>query len=452
MKRSLSGWLALASALLGLGAQAQTPAAAPAANPANSAAKPSAEAHAPAPTGGAGRLPAGHPPSASPHGAAAGQDSSSAAADLPAGSVETLIIDGNENPVANTQVRLNIVFSKISEGESRSERFAKTDENGRVRFDALKVGSDFSYRVSVANGPANFISPQFMLSEATGHRVRLHLLPYTKDINSALVGMRGFVVLEPRDDVFQFQIVYYLFNVGSNAWVPEDVVLRLPTGYKAFRAQDAMGDAGFEEVEGQGARLKGTFPPGQHNIAFRFQLPKSAEPSISFRIQALPHVAELRVIAEASKKMSLQVSGFEEIRPDSMEGKRVLVTRKVMKRGEDPLEYADITLSGLPVPGAGRWYAALVAAGLAGLGFAAARGKLRLDSEGEDKQSRDVANAREILLNELVEVERARQSGDLGPRAYGDARRTLLDALTRLGSDALGGARAGKKKKAAVAS
>ena len=240
-----------------------------------------------------------------------------------------------------------------------------------------------------------------------------------------------------------------VFNVGSVTWVPNDVVLELPKGFKAFNAQRGMTDVGFEVVDGVGARLKGTFTPGQHDLSARFQVPKGTDESATFRMGTLPRVAELRVIAEASSQMRLEVDGFEQPQVAANQGKRVLVTRKLLERGDELEKGFTITLSGLPVPGYGRWIAVLLALGLGGIGIAAARGVLELGKESS--KTADLKNAREVLLGELVEVERSRERGDLGPRAYADARRVLLNALARLGPDVLEVSTARKKRRRAAA-
>jgi hypothetical protein len=257
------------------------------------------------------------------------------------------------------------------------------------------------------------------------------------------------VYIEPRDDVFVFELLYRVFNVGSVTWVPNDVVLELPKGFKAFNAQRGMTDVGFEVVDGVGARLKGTFTPGQHDLSARFQVPKGTDESATFRMGTLPRVAELRVIAEASSQMRLEVDGFEQPQVAANQGKRVLVTRKLLERGDELEKGFTITLSGLPVPGYGRWIAVLLALGLGGIGIAAARGVLELGKESS--KTADLKNAREVLLGELVEVERSRERGDLGPRAYADARRVLLNALARLGPDVLEVSTARKKRRRAAA-
>lgn len=417
---------------------------APAAPPAASAPSPSPSAQqAPAATASAPSAPAAGaqptaPPARAPRSHARPPANESAPApDLPAGTIEAVVLRADGSPIAGHEVRLGIMFQRISEGESRSERFARTDAAGRVRFEGLETGSNYSYRVTLKSGPAEYASMPFPLA-GTGHRVKLHVFPVTRNIREALVGMRGFLYIEPRDDIFQFQVLYRVFNIGAVTWVPDDVVMRLPPGFKAFSGDRGMTDTRFEQVEGQGARLVGTFPPGQHDVGFRFQLPKERVKTAFFGVGLLPNVAEMRVIAEASTNMALDVEGFEPTQSDTNQrGQRVLVTRRVVGVEGDPLDRVSVTLSGLPVPGPGRWIAALLAALLAGSGVAAAAGWLNFDAPGREKRDEELVRARELLLQELVELESARRAGDLGPRAHADAKKTLLDALMRLGPEAL---------------
>jgi hypothetical protein len=147
---------------------------------------------------------------------------------------------------------------------------------------------------------------------------------------------------------------------------------------------------------------------------------------------APPRSAEIRVIAVASKTMGLEVDGFEPPQ-DSVgpSGDRVLVTRKLAGRGEHELGSFLVTLTGLPVPGLGRWVAILIALGLAGAGGAAAAGKLRFVS-GERLAS-DRTRACDLLLDELVALEEAKARGEIGPQTHERTHRALLDALARIG-------------------
>ena len=374
------------------------------------------------------------------------RDLSAPAPDLPKGTIEALIVDQDEKPLVGQQVRLGVMFQSVAEGEARSEKFAKTDELGRVRFDGLTLGSSYSYRVTLKSGPAEYSSMPIHLPEDSGQRVRLHVFPVTRDIDKSYVGMRGILYVETRDDVFQFQLMMRILNLGAVSWVPDNVTIKLPSGFKAFSAEKGMTDVRWEADEDRGAKLLGTFAPGQHDASFRFQVPKQREANAYFTLGMLPHVFEMRVIAAASASMTLTVDGFEPPRTDQTEnGQRVVVTRRVFDAG-DKVEAVNITLSGLPVPGPGRWIAALLAAALAASGFGAAWGYLSFDAPGRVKRDEELVIARDLILDELVLVEQARRAGDLGPRAHSDARKSLLDALARLGPAALETAAPAPKK------
>jgi hypothetical protein len=385
---------------------------------------------------------------ANPHDAGGGvpQNESRPDPTLPKGTIEAVILNPDQSPVVGSEVRLGVMFQKISEGESRTERFAKTDASGHARFNGLTVASEYSYRVTMKSGPAEYGSLPFNLGE-TGQRITLYMYPVTRDLGQALIGTRALVYIEPRDEVFAFEVLFRILNIGSVTWVPNNVIVRLPAGFKAVNAQRGMADTVFEPVDGQGVRLTGTFSPGQHDVNFRFQVPKLAEPNADFRMGLLPRVFEIRVIAEASSKMNLAVEGFPQVKADTNQGKPVLFTQRVLKQGDDALEEIHISLEGLPVPGNGRWIAVFIAAGLASIGLLVARGMMELDSSSDPAYDRQ--QAREILLSELVDVERAQRNGELGPRAYAEARKTLLDALARLGNDVLGATR--KKRRRAAA-
>jgi hypothetical protein len=242
--------------------------------------------------------------------------------------------------------------------------------------------------------------------------------------------------IETRDDVFQFEMLFRAFNVGQVTWVPKDVVVQLPKGFKAFKAQESMTDVHFEQVDGVGARFKGTFSPGQNEASFRFQMPKSNEDSASFHVTLPPHVAEMRVIAEASSAMNLEVDGFQPPVPTSNQnGQRVLVSVKQLQRRDEELKDFVATLSGIPTPGPGRWVAVLVALCMAIGGVFAARGAFD-DAGGGKDAAADKKRAREILLRELIALEAARRAEKIGPRSYDQSRLRLIDAIARLGLSA----------------
>jgi hypothetical protein len=360
-------------------------------------------------------------------------DVSDASPGIDPGTISATIVSDRGIPLVGQRVRLGIMFQKIAEGESRSEKFAQADAQGNVEFTGLTRGSDHAYRVTVQVGSANYQTSPFNLKQEMGQRVVLHVFPSTSDSERVAFGMRGYLYVETRDDVFQCEALFRVFNVGQIAWVPSDVVIQLPKGFKAFKAQEAMTDVRFEQVEGVGARLKGTFPPGQAEASFRFQLPKSDEDSLTFRMSVPPHVAEMRVIAEASSTMNLSVDGFQPpVATANQNGQRVLVSVKQLRDRNEEIKDFTATLSGIPTPGPGRWFALAIAGCMATFGVFAARGAFDDASLGKDVAA-DKKRARELLLGELVALEAAQREQRIGPRSYQQSRIALIDAIARLG-------------------
>ena len=462
MKRALCmlalalGWSGPASAQAPSQAPAATPTAAPAAAPKTTAqAQPRAAARGAqaAPTAPAARAEpaaqsepaaraepaegAGHEPqpAAAGHGGqtAPRQDINDIAADLPAGTIEALIMDPQERPIAGRLVRLAILKTSIAEGNDRSERFATTDERGAVRFPGLDRGSQFSYSITVDEGAAHYSSSPFNLNEEAGVRATLHVYPVTSNIEQTSVVMRGIVYIEPRDDVFQLEVMFRVANVGSVSWVPQGTTLELPPASKGFTTSEEMSTARFVKVDDRTVRLEGTFGPGQHDVRFRFQIPNDHDSSVRFELPMPPRVAELQLMVESSPGMQLEAEGFPPAEPKANQrGQRVLFTaRQLAAENDQPVSRLDATLSGIPTPGAGRWGAVTIALilGVSGL-FVAARRRSRNAPQTLGKE--ELVRAREVVLDELLGLERAKQSVDLGPQTYESIRRVLFDALLRI--------------------
>jgi hypothetical protein len=357
-------------------------------------------------------------------------DRSSALPTLPPGTLELALVDENEKPLANVPVRLGILRQTIAEGETRSEKHAVTDARGQVRFAELQVGSDYSYRATIARGVATYASPPVTLGREMGHGLLMHVYPVVRNVKEALIGLRGFVHVEPRDDVFQVEAMFHVFNIGRVTWVPENLQLDLPDGFKAFTAQESMSDTKFAGTE-RGARLEGTFSPGQHQLSFRFQIPNDHEETVSLGLGMPPHVAEMRVSTQAAAGMTLAVEGFPPAQATSLQtGERALVTGRQLGRGEAQMRELVLTLGGIPTPGPARWIAVALALGAAAFGLSSAFQKR--SGKNEPSRTSDGVLAREVLLAELATLERAKKAQQIGPRTYEAARRALLDAMTRI--------------------
>ncbi len=400
--------------------------------PASAKAAAPGAASAQAPPAGA-RLPSGHPavgpPGAQPQQAAPPRDESVPDSNIPAGSIVVTLVDAKGTPRPNTGVRLGILRQTVAEGESRQFQDKRTDSEGMVTFSELKTDSAFSYRVSVTHDAAKYAAPPFNLKSGAGQRVKMHVFPVTRDINKAVVGGRGIIVTEMRDDVFQFEVMFRVFNMGRVTWVPENITFTLPDGAKGFVANETMSDARVAMADERSVELLGTYQPGQHDVTFRFQVPNDQTETANFEIGLPPHMAEIRVMAPAARDMSLSVAGFDAAQKNTgPTGQRLLVTSRQLRPGEPEMNSVSIQLSGIPILGPGRWIAVALAACFALLGlWSASR-----TGAGFVAPTDDLKRARRRLLDELVQLEKARAAGNIGPKTYRNTKKILMDALGRV--------------------
>jgi hypothetical protein len=350
---------------------------------------------------------------------------------LPAGVIVATIKDAQDKPLPRAPITLGVLHSTVAKGESRERVAREADAEGSARFEGLQVGSGTTYRVSTTRGPATYAHAPFPLSDRVGKRVVVHSYETAANLEELPVAMQALVYVSLREDSIQVEQLLSVFNLGPVAWTP-DLVVDLPRGFKAFNKQDAMGDARVEEVEGTGVALRGTFPPGRQDLDFRYQIPLSDEARQSFDVGMPAHTMLARVMAEASRTMGLEVSGFPQAqRTESREGKRLLVTERQAARAQGGVSTLGVTLTGLPTTGPGRWIAvalAIVALG-AGLVYVLQRGE---GGSFDEDARRDLDDAREALLGEIVALERAHKQGEIGPKTYARVRASLLDALARI--------------------
>ena len=124
---------------------------------------------------------------------------------------------------------------------------------------------------------ATFAVTPFVLTQKMGSRVLLHTYPIEKDIEKTLIATRSVTYVEVKDDRVQVQQLFELFNGGKSAWVPDEYIIPLPPEFTAFTTQQGMTDVGVDSLPKKGAKLHGTFAPGQHSIEFRWQLPYAGE-------------------------------------------------------------------------------------------------------------------------------------------------------------------------------
>jgi hypothetical protein len=435
------GRLALLSivALTSLPAHAQTAASAP-------SNQPSAEQAGSSAPGENGEdsperaLPPGHPPiDASQQGDASGlmpggqltRDTVNHSSSVPVGALEIHVLDADNHPVAGATVVVQLHRESVAEGNTEGKREAVADGNGVARVDHLLTDAAVSYRVKVSEAGVSYGMPPFQLNEHAGTIVTIHKYPIARDLKQALVAMQGLVFIEPRDDVFQFEVVYDLFNIGRTTWVPDRVEMRLPSRWKAFNSQQTGEDVRVEATT-DGMRLVGAVAPGQHQVSYTFQVPRQNSANATFELELPPNVMASKVGLASNRNAELSVDGFPDPETTTSEkGQRLLITSKTFDRSTQMPTDLRVEVRGLPTLGSGRIVAAVIAFLLAaaGLVFALARrGRGQAGSEAEALQERD----RQRLIEELSELEAAKAAGRIGPKTYEETRTTLVEALVRL--------------------
>ena len=435
----------------------------PDAGPGDAGAGDGGKAAGPLPAGhpDVGELPPGHPsvdedaeadphgPGDSPHGAnphgdtprrnnsgffEAPPDTATEDQTLPPGTMVFSIRDADDRPIPNATATIGILKSSVAQGDKRERREVTTDAQGTARLDGLAVGAGTSYRVTTSRGPGTYATEAFALSDKAGKRVVLHAYEATDDVNNALVGAQAFVFVSLGEGVLRVEQLFNVFNVGKVAWVPGKGAAQvgLHEGYQAFRIPDGMTDVRFIDEPNKGPWLSGTIAPGRHEASFSYQVPLGGQDRQTFRIELPPRVGEVRIFSEANKTMGLSVDGFPQAqKQEGRDGRKVMVTMRQAMQGERGITALDITITGLPLKGPARWFALFFALSAAGI---AAAYTIRQRAEGTvpEEAKDDLLEAREALLGEFVELEKAHRKGDIGPKTYARLKAALLDALARI--------------------
>ncbi|MBI2391813.1 MAG: carboxypeptidase regulatory-like domain-containing protein [Deltaproteobacteria bacterium] len=456
MKRAVTILLAAAPLLAassGLGAPGAPAASAPATSapaasvPAASAAPSTAPSTAPSEAPGArppgtmqpgAALPPGHPQVAQEDDGLPKLPPNDARPDptLPTGTILATIRDEADKPVPNVSVTLAIVRQSVSMGESRDHMVAMTNAAGEVRFDGLKNGSGWSYKVSVvataADQPAvraTYASEEFALPLSGGFRVVQHRYPVATNIENLLVGVEGVdTIVEVRDDIIEVTQIFEVINAGTTTWsLGQGLPLALPKGFKAVRAGEQMGGDHTIIPTDEGLRWAGSFPPGRSQLNYDFKIPYEGDPTADIELQLPPRVLAARVRVAARKGMTLAVDGFPAAREDTVgAGMKILST---IKRGtpQEQISGLKIHVGGLPTQGNERWFVTSVALVAAALGLWMSRREAPKADRAATAAARK--RVRSTLLAEVVELDRAHREGQIGPKAYARERAKLLDLV-----------------------
>lgn len=350
---------------------------------------------------------------------------------VPPGTLGMLIRDGERGPIAGVQVRLLVTHESIAQGNTETTIDKTSDGQGRVAFVGLNTDSSYKYEAIVEQGGARYSSGAIRMRRESGQIAILYVFPTTESIDDTFVITRMLYAMQPREDIFQIDTILRVQNGGTKTWSPKDFYVPLPAGFSAFRPPQAAGDL-RAAIEGNRVHVTGSFTPGQHELSFGFQLPNSREPNINFAFQTVPHLTDARVFLEATDTMGLQVNGLRPAeKTTGQEGQNALMAAAdFLGSGAEAPAALLVTVTGMPPRGKGNIVASVIAGLIAMLGIAYAKASANKSSTnltGEDR-----TRAKSLLLDELVALEKAFRSKEIGPKTYEQARRTLLDSMARL--------------------
>jgi hypothetical protein len=351
-------------------------------------------------------------------------------ASLAPGTIAVEVRDGMGKPLADTDVTLGIVINSVAKGESRKRLSGKTNAEGVVLFPDLEIASINAYRASVAKDGASYAAPPFGLPKVGGMRATIIVYPVEAVPAVKSMAVQGFVFIEIKDEVMVIEELFRVFNLGQTTWLPKDVVIALPEGFKALNAQKQMSDIGVDPVPGQGVRLRGTFAPGQNEVSFRYQVPHDGTSEVTLPLGLPPNVQSMQVVVEATKGLAVTVPGFPPTMMKTGEnGVRLIGTVRETERVDPAFRSIEVKLSNVPTKPWGRYGAAGIALGLAALGlsFVVQKRKPSVDEQREERD--ELIAARNRVLVEIDALETAHEAGEVGPKTYERVRRELVDAL-----------------------
>lgn len=379
-----------------------------------------------------------HGAAGSPHGGGSNQggffsppqDGAELDPSLPVGTIVLALLEADESPIPNADVVLLGTHQSIAQGDTHETLRGRSDANGVVKFSGLAFASGSSYVLQSSRGGATYEVGPISLNDQSGARAALHVYDATTSIDQVRVLSQTSVVVSIKEDVIVVEERVDLANLDPVSWIA-DQEIPLPAGFKAFTAAD--GTTPSITATDTGVRIQGTVPPGGAQLIFRYHLPLENTATQAFDMTMAPRSASVRVIAEASRKMGLVVDGFPDAtRQKDKSGKGFLMTQKRVQRGDDGfLSTVHVELTGLPTRGWAPWLAVALACAALFAGGAYVVSRKSNTGMAEDTLD-DLLEAKDVLLADIVDLERMYRRGEVGPKTYGRLKQAMLDALARI--------------------
>jgi hypothetical protein len=301
------------------------------------------------------------------------------------------------------------------------------DSSGITRFEGISFQEGKTLSVAVDYEGVPHASSLFRLANDAGKRVRIQLFPLTTDMDRAQVGVRTFLLLEPRDHNIAVEQLFQFSNLSQETFRMTGIPIRLPAKAKGMTI--SPGQLSFKEVPGNGVILEGIVPPGVVESTLQYQLPYPNTNSLSLEFGMPPRVADLRIMAAFGP--GLQMSVPELPRPKASfdeKGRRILVIQHTLQPSDDQVETLVVGIDGLPAKGHYRWIAMLFTFLLMAGGLVSS-----LIAPKHSPQSRhDLEEKRKSILKNVGQIEEERARRALSEATYLEQRDVLLRDLAEI--------------------
>lgn len=385
-----------------------------------------------------------------------------------AGHISGQLLNGSHNnaPVANQSVTL-----QMAQGNSSRDLVTiTTDAQGRYAFGSLESDSSTQYALYTSYQGAQYVSDLIDLSKKADQQVNLTVYDATSSTANIAVVQASILIAKPNqqsgrltiseDFIFEnLSNMTYVGRLDASHGKPNALLFSLPAGAGFLSLGPSFNGYTTTQVN-TGFASNAAVPPGTSEFSFSFQVPYSND-NYQFTYKAIYPTVVLSLLTPTSiltTPQGLTAKGPTNTQSGTFQmfqGKTLTANSSVGARLDHlpPPDKATPQQSGTN-PGL-LWVALLlialmILAGIGGYiynarrrGAASSRGKPTTRAKTPQSSSKKApAATKEALLQELLELDKAYESGKLKKSAYQEQRaqlkarlRTLMDKQSAKSAD-----------------
>ncbi|RME46328.1 MAG: hypothetical protein D6791_08535 [Chloroflexi bacterium] len=324
-----------------------------------------------------------------------------------------------------------------------------TAPDGSFRIEGLATGTDRNYGLQATYQGVDYFHPELIsLSDSPSATVTLHVYETTTD-ESAISVDRNHVIIDFANNQLQVAELYIFRNSGDRTYIGDGATLRfaLPAGAQNVRFDDPRMNQSTGLEDNQVVDTL-PVPPGNRQVLLSYSVPYDGR-SISFEKQILYQTQNLNVLI-SDVGVEVDAGSLTTEAPVSTQNNARFLnyTRQNVPAGEKlSLKLSNLprgstaAAAGVPADQSGklRWFGLgfLVIALTLALGYPVLRPRL-LSEEAlmEDTAEVVLRRQRQMLLEELAELDDAYEAGEVAESNYIDARAEikadLIDIMQQL--------------------